>query len=134
MKLSNGGAQTSSEKVAAEPIRKKCKWGRWATNIEAAPESPGGTESQENVANATTVAIDPGLGGELQRKIQVEEMVVAKLPLHAFYSVSRKSRANTSTHNILGPLQLFILLEFTHFTILIPFVHLDTNLIPEIYL
>lgn len=76
-------AQSSSENVAVEPFRRKRKWGRWAADEEA-PEFPGGTESQEKDDN-TTVVMDPGLLGELQRYIQVEEMVVAKLPLYAFY-------------------------------------------------
>lgn len=64
----------------AGPIRKKCKWGRCADDTpEAIAEQPGETESQSNGE------MDPGLWGELYRYVEIEEMVVAKLPLHAFY-------------------------------------------------
>lgn len=80
-----------------------CKWGRWAEVIaKEKPATEGhnvttgllshadarrirSSSSSSSSSSSEDVEMDPELWGHLQDHIDLEEMVIAKLPLHAFY-------------------------------------------------
>lgn len=89
-----------SSEQQAEPKKKKlhCKWGRWATMVDAKASSALPVLQTEYSVNPSVRddEMDPALWGELHRFVNVEEMVVANLPLHVFYralSVCKKWNA-----------------------------------------
>lgn len=78
----NERPQSPKEESTQPKKKRKCKWGRWADVIPGMIALPGRTELQSVPIEHE---MDPALWGELHRYLDIEEMVIAKLPLHSFY-------------------------------------------------
>lgn len=83
--------RASEEQAERKKTKKLCKWGRRATMVS---ETTARTDHHVNPTSDET--LDPALWGELHRYVNLEEMIAANLPLHAFYrslSVCKKWNA-----------------------------------------